>query len=154
MYYFAYASNMSHDQMLKVRCPGSKFIGPARLSGHWFVFDGFSADWGGAVGNIVPSSQDEVWGGVFEVTENQLQVLDSYEACPRFCSRQLFDVERRAGQEKLKAWGYIRVPQPAGFPSKKYMSTILRGAKDCRLPADYVQSSLKVHVHELDEPAS
>ena len=154
MYYFSYASNMDHDQMLKERCPGAKFIGAARLPAWWFVFDGFSTQWGGAVANIVPSYTDEVWGGLYEISGTQLTILDSYEGYPRFYSRQELMVEKK-GEDiaPVKAWVYLRAPQPAGFPSKKYHAVLMKGAKDCRLPADYVQSYLRVATPSPDKPS-
>ncbi len=73
MYYFAYGSNMNHKQMKK-RYPNSKFIKRAFLEGYEFVYDGYSAILKGAVANIIKSPSDKVWGGLFEINEDDLKI--------------------------------------------------------------------------------
>ena len=68
MFYFAYGSNMSHEQM-KERCPDSRFVGRAFLPEYSFVYDGYFERRGGAVGNVAPSKNSVVWGGIFEISE-------------------------------------------------------------------------------------
>ena len=58
MYYFAYGSNMNHEQMKK-RCPSGKFITRALLSGYKYVYDGYSSSGKGAVSNIIKSANRE-----------------------------------------------------------------------------------------------
>ncbi len=151
MLYFAYGSNMEHNQMLKERCPGSKFLGPACLSGYWFVFDGFSPRWKGAMANIVPSQEDEVWGGLFEITEENLRSLDHYLGCPKCYTRSVFEVERMGVKERVKAWTYLREPQAAGFPSKGYLAAVLKGARDCILPEGYIETAIQPHLPQQKE---
>ena len=153
MYYFAYGSNMEHNQMLKERCVGAKFIGPARLPAFWFVFDGFSPRWKGAIANIVPSLDDEVWGGLFEITEDHLRSLDLYLNCPKHYTRSVFEVERPGTKERVKAWIYLREPQAAGFPSKGYLAAVLKGARDCLLPENYIDIAIKPHLPKEKEPS-
>jgi len=153
VYYFAYGSNMEHNQMLKERCVGAKFIGPACLPGFWFVFDGFAARWRGAVANIVPSQEDGVWGGLFEITEDHLRSLDAYLGCPKNYTRSVFEVERPGIKDRVKAWTYLREPQAAGFPSKGYLAAVLKGARDCFLPDSYILNAIEPHLPKQKEPA-
>jgi gamma-glutamylcyclotransferase (GGCT)/AIG2-like uncharacterized protein YtfP len=154
MYYFAYGSNMEHDQMLKERCAGAKFLGPACLAGFWFVFDGFSPRWKGAIANIVPSHEDEVWGGLFEITEDHLRSLDAYLGCPKNYTRSVFEVERPGLKDRVKAWTYLREPQAAGFPSRGYLALVLKGARDCILPDSYILSAIEPHLPKQKEPVA
>ncbi|NTV28771.1 MAG: hypothetical protein HGA80_01685 [Candidatus Omnitrophica bacterium] len=138
---------MQHRQMLEERCPGAVFIGVGILDGFWLVYDGFSTRWGGAVANIIPSRQDEVWGGLFQLTEDQLAALDAYEGSPKYYQRRQVEILRPGIKDKVLAWIYYRQPQAAGVPSKRYLETVIRGARDCRLPEDYIHSVLDV-VHK------
>lgn len=144
MFYFAYGSNMQHRQMLEERCPGSKFVGHAILDGHWMVYDGFSVEWGGAVANVVSSRQDEVWGGLFEITEEQLAQLDVHEGYPKYYHRRLAEILRPRTKEKVQAWVYYRSPQVSGVPSKRYVEAVVHGARECGLPEDYISSVIDI----------
>ncbi|MBF0485281.1 MAG: gamma-glutamylcyclotransferase [Candidatus Omnitrophica bacterium] len=146
MFYFAYGSNMDHNQMLKERCPGAIFVGPARLTGYWLVFDGYSTHWRGAVANILPSRDDEVWGGLFEISESQLKVLDGYEGYPRFYQRRQVNVDLRGRKDKIQAWVYTREPHPEGAPSHEYIAAVIKGAHDCHLPQDYIRVSFEINL--------
>lgn len=150
MFYFAYGSNMNHQQLLKERAPGARFIGPAMLSGYWLVFDGYSSLWGGPVANVIPSPGDEVWGGLFELGEEDLQKLDQCEGCPRYYSRREVTIQR-PGREKVTAWIYQRPAQAPGVPSRRYLGQILQGARDCHVPGDYILSVLDVYPEDPGE---
>lgn len=128
---------MDHHQMMVERCPGVKFICPAVLDGHGIFFDGFSSFWGGAVANIDMAGDDQVWGGVFEITEEDLARLDTYEGYPRYYARKQVGVKMDNGI-KVKAWTYYREAHPTGRPSGKYIHAVIKGAKECRLPEDYI----------------
>ncbi len=64
MFYFVYGSNMNHKQMKK-RAPGAKFLGRAAIDNYKFVYDGWDAELGGAVGNIIPQKGSRVLGGLY-----------------------------------------------------------------------------------------
>ncbi len=71
-YYFAYGSNMGKARMA-ARCPGSKRLGPAVLSGYrWIIAsDGYA--------NVVPSLPDNVEGVLFDLTPSDEAKLDVCE---------------------------------------------------------------------------
>jgi hypothetical protein len=64
--YFAYGSNMSHDQIC-VRCPSHNFIGAAELRGYKLAFTRYSMKRKCGVADIVAAPSGSVWGAVFEV---------------------------------------------------------------------------------------
>lgn len=76
--YFAYGSNMSYEQM-KERCPGSKYLGVARLNGYKLDFTKMSTIRGGGVADIVESADDCVYGILYSITDDDLAVLDVKE---------------------------------------------------------------------------
>lgn len=144
MYYFAYGSNLNHAQMQK-RCPGAKFIKPVRLEEYAFIYDGFSRvlTWDGkkgSVANIVPKSGSHVWGGLYEVTAEHILSLDHLEDIPiSYQKIEDLTVRDQEGNAYTNVIAYNRNPLPPGRPAEGYRAIILQGARDCSLPADYVQ---------------
>lgn len=139
--YFAYGSNMNFKQM-EERCPESSFICKALLEGFKFVFDGFSNTWGGAVANVVESSDYNVEGGLFKITESDLSSLDIKEGCPHVYKRGKFTVNDTKGNNFL-ALVYKRVGEKIGKPTEKYLKTVLEGANNCNLSEQYIKEFLK-----------
>jgi gamma-glutamylcyclotransferase len=68
--YFAFGSNLNKSQMHE-RCPGAFPICTFRLEGWRLVFRG--------VADIVPADDAFVDGGLYSVSERDLQSLDRYE---------------------------------------------------------------------------
>ena len=75
MYYFAYASNMNHA-LMKERCPGGRFLRKAKLPGYRFVYDGYSPETQGSVGNAVRSETESVLGALFEIMVSDRRGLE------------------------------------------------------------------------------
>ena len=82
MLYFAYASNM-HQAQMKRWCPASRFLKAVRIDGFRFVYDGFSITWDGAVGNIVTSGTEAVWGALYEISARDRLTVDALEEVGR-----------------------------------------------------------------------
>ena len=76
--YFAYGSNLDADQM-RARCPSSRGLFRARLPHHRLDFTYYSSRWSGGAADVVPHSDHEVWGVVYELDEEDLVRLDRYE---------------------------------------------------------------------------
>jgi len=140
--YFAYASNMNPAQM-KRWCPASRFVKAARLAGFRFVYDGFSVTWDGAVGNIVKSETEGVWGALYEITERDRLTLDAFEGYPRSYDHRDVEVKDRNGNT-CRALTYYRTGRALGKPHPDYERIVIDGARQCGLPDDYVDSYLRV----------
>lgn len=138
MLYFAYGSNMNHAQM-KERCPSSKFVKAAYLENAKFVYDGYSRKRQGAVANIVACANDKVWGGIFEITDNDLSALDVCEGYPTAYGKSMVNV-KDSDCRTYCAWTYFRVGQKENAPSDAYRKVVIRGAQDCSLPSDYMDN--------------
>jgi gamma-glutamylcyclotransferase (GGCT)/AIG2-like uncharacterized protein YtfP len=142
MLYFAYASNMNHAQM-KERCPGSRFLKPARLEGYRLVYDGYSVPRQGATANIVKSEAESVRGGLFEITEKDKLALDTHEGYPKEYDRKVVEVKDAQGNA-YAAMTYFRPGRALGKPHPDYEKVILDGAKDCQIPDEYIDRYLRV----------
>jgi gamma-glutamylcyclotransferase (GGCT)/AIG2-like uncharacterized protein YtfP len=142
MLYFAYASNMNHAQM-KERCPGGRFLKLVVLDGYRLVYDGYSVSRQGATANIVKSEVDSVRGALFEITEKDKLSLDSREGYPLEYDRKVVQVKDPQGAA-YAAMTYFRPGRALGKPHPDYERVVLDGARDCKLPEEYVDKYLRV----------
>ena len=142
MLYFAFASNMNHAQMERW-CPASRFLRAAFLPGFRFVYDGFSVTWDGAVGNVVRSETESVWGALYEITERDRLTLEAFEGYPRSYDRRDVEVKDRGGKA-YRALTYLRTGRPLGKPHPDYERIVIDGAKECGLPDEYIDRALRV----------
>lgn len=142
MYYFAYGSNMNHQQM-KNRCPNSRFTKRAILERHKFVYDGYARTRNGAVANVIGTGRkdDIVWGGLFKINEDNRSALDCYEGYPIAYDRKEVRVKDDEGN-CYTAIVYFRAGRPKSKPSEDYRNIVIQGAKDCNLPEEYIRNNL------------
>lgn len=141
MLYFAYGSNMNFKQM-RERCPSSRFIKRAYKEGYKFVYDGRSIKWNAAVANIIEPEENIVWGGLFEINEDNLAALDCYEGYSSKSYDRETIIVKDDEENSLEAVVYLRKGQRIGTPDTVYRQTIIQGAKDCGLPENYIEDNL------------
>ena len=79
--YFAYGSNLDLDQM-SARCPESRLISRAKLSGYRLGFTGHGRNWNGAVATVLPAQSNHVFGLVWSLSDTDLDKLDRCEGYP------------------------------------------------------------------------
>lgn len=141
MYYFAYGSNLSTDQ-LRERIGAVRAIGAGMLRGHELVFSGYSSTRGGATASLRPSRGGAVPGQVFRVSSEQIEQLDRYEGHPTHYKR--FDVTVDMDDDTSLACVTYRRPTSAelGAPPMDYFVTILRGYREHRLGEDPLLDAL------------
>jgi gamma-glutamylcyclotransferase (GGCT)/AIG2-like uncharacterized protein YtfP len=148
MLYFAYASNLDPEQM-RVRCPGHRVVGLAALHDHRLVFPLYSQRWGGGVASVQLAHGQTVWGVVHELSETDLAALDGFEGFRgpgdphSLYDREQVTVELTRPDDgsvprRLRACTYVARPSNPSPPSRRYLDTILRGARHHRLSAEYV----------------
>lgn len=141
MLYFAYGSNMDPEQMA-LRCPGSRLVGTARLPGYRLAFSRYSSKRNGGVADVVPDPDHEVWGVVWDLSEENLAILDGFEGydpggtCAY--SRTRIEVESEQGTLEAEIYFATRQPNPPP-PSRAYMQHLIEGAKAHGLPDDYLR---------------
>jgi gamma-glutamylcyclotransferase len=126
VYYFAYATNLSKQQM-RTRCPESqpKFI--ATLPNYKLVFTGWSREWRGGKASILSFRGGKVRGALYEVTDACLRQLDRHEAGYARFNVTVFDEDN----EPHQAVTYIKSGQlEESLPSKEYAAVIRQGYQD------------------------
>ncbi|HEY2953964.1 MAG TPA: gamma-glutamylcyclotransferase family protein [Candidatus Eisenbacteria bacterium] len=148
MLYFAYGSNLDPEQM-ESRCPGATVVGLAALHDHRLSFPRNSDRWGGGVSSLQLAHGHTVWGMLFDLTEEQIAALDRYEGFVgpgnqhNVYDREQVTVELTRPDDgsfprRVRAWAYLARPSNPSPPSRRYMETVLRGARHHRLPEEYV----------------
>jgi hypothetical protein len=163
MLYFAYGSNLDTDQM-RERCPGLQLVGVAMLRDHKLTFPLFSEGWGGGVVSVQLSHGKDVWGVLYELGEEDLRALDAqegfrtpgdahnlYEREPIWV--ELVRPEDGSVPRRVRCWIYLARTANPSLPSRRYMDTVLKGARAHRLPDDYIAALTRLPVLAEDEPS-
>ena len=126
MYYFAYASNLSKQQM-RERCPDSRPRFSATLPNYKLAFLGWSREWHGGKASIQTFKGEKVRGAVYEVTEACLKRLDRHEAGYSRLNVTVFSEDN----EPAPATTYIisgRLEESS--PSREYLARLRQGYED------------------------
>jgi gamma-glutamylcyclotransferase len=147
--YFAYGSNLSTRRLIgRVGNVHAKSV--ACLSDHRIAFNKPSRD-GSGKANVVESAGASTWGMVFELKAQSWDVLDRFE--PGY-ARQLHAVRSREGAS-IEAQLYVHTPGgPDLTPFDWYLEAILAGAREHRLPSDYVSRLESVEVVTSEDASS
>jgi len=136
VYYFAYGSNLNWAQMQR-RCPSSRFICIARLPDYRFGITRHSRLRNCGTANVVAAQGQEVWGAVYEVCDEELIVLDSFEDGYRRQILPVFGLNRE--EVPFNALVYVaELELDIPLPNAEYKRLILEGAKHWKLPALYL----------------
>ena len=139
MRFFLYADNLNPTQ-LKRRAPEHKFLFKAYLQDHTVGLPRFSSQWRCGLASIIPSQGERVWGAVFEVTEEDLKILDTFEEeVPEGAYRHLeINVMTEEDQKKLVT---THVTKSIGkFKAKDhYLDFVGKGVKHWELPDECLE---------------
>ena len=129
MYYFAYASNLSREQMLK-HCPEAQPKFTATLPNYKLIFTRGSRAQPGGIASIKRARGEKVLGGIYEISEKCLRSLDKHEGYPDVCTRINVIVFTELG-DPVEAVTYTKnAPFEEIQPSPEYLVTIRQGYKD------------------------
>lgn len=136
LWYFAYASNMSRQQV-KQRAGEPKEEKVVRLEGYELNFEKIARG-GTGTANITLAPGKVVWGVLYRLREPQVKALDRFEGVPDHYRRSEVTVTDGAGN-KIAAQLYLARKVRKGLkPDRYYLQRILQGAEEHNLPADYL----------------
>lgn len=134
--YFAYGSNLDRHKMYD-RCRSARILGVARLAGYRLGFTRYSTGWEGGVADVLVSPQDEVWGLVYQIDNNDLLKLDKFEGYPKAYTRFQTSVHLSTGLLE-DVWVYTVVDKQAHIaPTGKYLNIIRMAADELVFPKSY-----------------
>ena len=144
---FAYGSNLDKVQITK-RCESAKFISIASLKGYQIAFTRKSKIGEYAVAGVVKKKDSEVWGVIYEISEEDCNELDECEGYlsstykdDNAYNREIIEVFENCDLDKPKKVSiYIANQEPnPGRPSKEYLGLILGGARYYDFPESYIE---------------
>lgn len=124
MLYFAYGSNLDQEQMAD-RCPDARFGQFAVLPDFRLIYTGYSHLRKGSVASVISEASTYVEGVLYEITEQDLFLLDKYEGVPHSYERGLKRVISDDGRE-MEAWVYFRRDSEFGVPHEDYDNNLRR----------------------------
>ena len=131
MLYFAYGSNLNIFQM-KRRCKDSKFLKKIKLKDFRLTFRSKYR-----AADIEKKNNSLVPGGLFEISKSDERKLDVYEDFPILYKKMYFKYYGK------KVMTYIMVKKtPFRYPTERYLNTVKRGYKDCKLDFNFLKKAL------------
>ncbi len=120
MLYFAYGSNL-HRKQMKRRCKNSRFISCHILKNYQLVF---RSKYGAA--DIQRKKGSSVLGAIYDISKADEKKLDVYEEFPKVYVKKYFKILGRKAM-----FYYMSSKTKQTQPSRRYLSSIIQGYKDC-----------------------
>ncbi|MBS7630852.1 gamma-glutamylcyclotransferase [Candidatus Bathyarchaeota archaeon] len=130
---------------MKKYCPNARIVGKAILPNWEVQFNFLSRTYNGGATGIEPAIGKIVRGVVYDVPDEEMIVLDKVEGTHEgIYFRQTVIVVDEQGRP-VKAATY-RTTNPRGpyKPTKKYLSLMIKGAKEHRLDEEYIKELEKI----------
>jgi cation transport regulator ChaC len=142
LWYFAYGSNMSGAIFVERRGmqPSAKSWG--WVEGYRLCFDLPVGPGERGVANVVPAAGARTCGVVYRITTEEAERLDRTEGVHGGYYQRI-EVVVATPTQPVEAFTYHSVhASPGRKPSPRYMALLLDGAREHRLPKDYVAQLL------------
>lgn len=134
--YAAYGSNLDPSRMSE-RCPHSPLRSTGWLTGWRLTFGGEEHGWDGALVTIVQDHFEQVFVALYDVTDEDMNVLDEVESATNGLYRKTkVRVATMAGSHL--AWAYVLDAYEGGLPSASTVGIIADAAEAAGAPDDYV----------------
>lgn len=141
--YFAYGFNLKLESMLQ-KCHNPIVLGIARLANHRIDFYEHSVIWDGAVETVVPDTEAEVWGVLYQLEAYAWEQLDNCEDARLDGTGEYFHypVEVLDEQQTVREASIYKKARlgEEKLPSTEYLAIILQGAKEQGLPETYIET--------------
>jgi hypothetical protein len=119
------------------RCPHSPLRSTGWLTGWRLTFGGEEHGWDGALATIVQDPFEQVFVALYDVTEEDIGVLDELESADSGLYRKTkVRVATMAGSNL--AWTYVLDAYEGGLPSAGTVGILADAAEAAGAPADYV----------------
>jgi gamma-glutamylcyclotransferase len=139
MKFFLYADNLNPTQ-LKRRAPEHKFLYLATLADHTIKFCRWSSQWRCGLASVAPSPGEKAWGGVFELTDEDVKLLDEFEQdVPQGAFRHVQVTVVTEGGEKELVTTHAATPIGKFKPKDHYLDWVQKGLKHWKLPEECIK---------------
>jgi len=140
MQFFLYGDNLNLSQLTR-RAPEHKPVCKAYLPDHTVHFCRWSTQWRCGLPSVTPSPGEKVWGMIFEITEEDLKLLDEFEHdVPEGTYHHLpVTVITEAG-DKLLVTTHAAKPIGKFKPKAHYLDWVMKGLKHWTLPEECIET--------------
>ena len=136
IYYFAYGSNLHHNQM-KRRCPKCRYIKKIVLNNFKLTFRNK-----GGWADIERRNSKKVYGGLYIISKCAESRLDKYEDYPIVYKKMYFKYK------SIKVMTYTMVRKTKLVPpTTRYLNIIKHGYKDCKINIKSLNAALQLVKH-------
>ena len=140
MKFFLYGDHLNPTQ-LKRRAPEHRFLILAALPEHTIKFCRWSSQWRCGLASVIPSPGEQVWGAVFEVTDEDLKLMDHFEEdVPPSAFRQVQVTVLTEAGEKIPVTTYAATPIGKFKPKAHYLDWVMKGLKHWKLPEEAIET--------------
>lgn len=137
---FIYAENL-HPNQLKRRAPEHKFLFKGYLPDHTIHFPRFSSQWRCGLASVTPSPGERVWGAVFELTDEDLKILDAYDGeVPEGAFRHLEVTVMTEDEQKELVTTHAANPIGKFRVKDDYLDFVRKGVKHWDLPEECLET--------------
>ncbi len=138
MKFFLYGDHLNPTQ-LKRRAPEHQFLMRASLPEHTIKFCRWSSQWRCGLASVTPSPGEQVWGAVFEVTDEDLKLMDLFEEdVPPSAFRQVQVTVLTEAGEKILVTTYAATPIGKFKPKAHYLDWVMKGLRHWKLPDEAI----------------
>ena len=127
IYYFAYGSNLNHQQMRNIRCIGSKYLRTFFLEDYKLIFSHPEKLNKFGYANVIKRKGSKTPGAIWKITKKHEEILDSYEGFPNTYQKKYFYLNGK------KIMFYIMNKYYFKNPPKSYIDIIIEGYKNCNI---------------------
>ena len=135
IYYFAYGSNLHHEQMKK-RCPKCRYVKKITLKNYQLTFRNK-----GGWADIEKKNSKKVYGGLYIISKYSENRLDKYEDYPIVYKKMYFTHYGK------KVMTYTMVKKSSfKFPTERYLNIVKQGYNDCDLDIRFLTKAL-INLH-------
>ncbi len=139
IYYFAYGSNMDEVQM-KERCPWARKIGVGYIPGYELFSSHYSGKWKGGVFSIKENTTTDVFGIIYDVTPDCIEMLDIYEGYPHVYRKEklkITQVKPNKEEKNINCVVYISNHTNDIEVSEDYLDLCQEAADYNRIPLNF-----------------
>jgi hypothetical protein len=134
--YFAYASFLDPDRISAV-APGATFMFTAHFPETRLIF--VDSDEATGLPSLEAESGHTVWGGIFEVPDDEVAALtDAEEAEGRVAGWDVKAVDREGNKHDCLTFVAKASPNGEHRPGHAHLESMIRGARHWSLPAGWV----------------
>lgn len=139
MKFFLYGDNLNPTQ-LKRRAPEHTPVGKAYLPDHTIHFCRWSSQWRGGIGSVTPSPGEKVWGMIFDITDEDLKLLDAFEGeVPEGAYHHVQVTVLTEAGEKMLVTTHAAKPIGKFKPKEHYLEWVIKGLKHWKMPDECIQ---------------